>query len=58
MSNQKTADLLARLDTLTPQELKRYLVQELTRKKLGLTWEADFIERDAALNSNMVFPEL
>lgn len=58
MSNQKTADLLARLDTLTPQEVKRYLVQELTRKKLGLTWEADFIERDAALNSNMVFPEL
>ncbi|NLC22670.1 MAG: site-specific DNA-methyltransferase [Halomonadaceae bacterium] len=38
--------------------MKRYLVQELTRKKLGLVWEADLIERDAALNENMVFPEL
>jgi len=58
MSKQTTSDLLARLDTLTPQELKRYLVHELTRKKLGLVWEADLIERDAALNDNMVFPEL
>lgn len=58
MSNNTTIDLLARLDTLTPQELKRHLVQELTRKKLGLAWETDFVERDAALNSNMVFPEL
>lgn len=58
MSNQTTADLLTRLDTLTPQELKRYLVQELTRKKLGLVWESDLIERDAALNTNMVLPEL
>lgn len=58
MSKQTTSDLLARLETLTPQEMKRYLVQELTRKKLGLVWEADLIERDAALNENMVFPEL
>src|SRR5690554_2705436 len=49
MSKQTTSDLLARLDTLTPQELKRYLVHELTRKKLGLVWEADLIERDAAV---------
>lgn len=54
----KTAKLLARLDTLTPQELKRYLAQELTRKKLGLVWESDLIERDQALNSNLVFPAL
>lgn len=57
MINRKS-DLLARLDTLTPQEVKRYLVQELTRKRLGLVWEADLIERDAALNANMVFPQL
>lgn len=58
MSTSDKADLLARLDTLTPQELKRYLVQELTRKKLGLVWEADLIERDSALNANMVFPQI
>lgn len=58
MSTMNKADLLARLDTLTPQELKRYLVQELTRKKLGLVWEADLIERDSALNANMVFPKI
>ena len=58
MSTPNKADLLARLDTLTPQELKRFLVQELTRKKLGLVWEADLIERDSALNANLVFPKL
>jgi adenine-specific DNA-methyltransferase len=58
VSTPNKADLLARLDTLTPQELKRYLVQELTRKKLGLVWEADLIERDSALNANMVFPQI
>ena len=58
MSNQTTAELLARLDTLTHQELKRYLVQELTRKKLGLVWESDLIERDTAINANLVFPQL
>lgn len=58
MSSLNKTDLLARLDSLTPQELKRYLVQELTRKKLGLAWENDLIERDAALNANMVFPRV
>lgn len=56
--SKSQSDLLARLDTLTSQELKRYLVQELTRKKLGLVWEADLIDRDTALNANMVFPVL
>ncbi len=58
MTTPSKADLLARLDTLTIQELKRYLVQELTRKKLGLVWEADLIERDSALNANMVLPQV
>ncbi|KXS55604.1 MAG: DNA methylase N-4/N-6 domain-containing protein [Marinobacter sp. T13-3] len=48
--------ILARLDELTPQELKRYLAQELTEKRLGLHWEADLIERDKALNADLVFP--
>ncbi len=56
-TDSKTA-LLARLDTLTPQELKRYLAQELTRKKLGLVWERDLIEHDKALNANLVLPQL
>lgn len=58
MATSSKSDLLARLDTLTHQELKRYLVQELTRKKLGLVWEADLIERDSALNANMVLPQV
>ncbi|ABM21091.1 site-specific DNA-methyltransferase [Marinobacter nauticus] len=57
MSLNKKA-ILARLDELSPQELKRYLVQELTHKRLGLTWEADLIERDKALNSDLVFPRV
>ncbi|WP_439870933.1 site-specific DNA-methyltransferase [Pseudomonas syringae] len=58
MVSPSKSDLLSRLDTLTAQELKRYLAQELTRKKLGLVWEADLIERDSALNSDMVFPQV
>ncbi|WP_199796377.1 site-specific DNA-methyltransferase [Ectopseudomonas mendocina] len=58
MAAPSKSDLLSRLDTLTAQELKRYLVQELTRKKLGLVWEADLIERDSALNANMVLPQV
>lgn len=56
--SKKSKDLLARLDTLTPQEVKRLLVEELTRKKLGLVWETDLIERDAALNADIVLPVL
>lgn len=58
MASPSKSDLLSRLETLTTQELKRYLVQELTRKKLGLVWEADLIERDSALNANMVLPQV
>jgi adenine-specific DNA-methyltransferase len=50
--------ILAHLDTLSPQEVKRLLVEELTRKKLGLVWETDLIERDAALNADVVLPVL
>lgn len=58
MTQLKRADLLARLDLMTPDEIKRVLVHELTNKPLGLVWEADLIERDRALNSNVVLPEL
>lgn len=51
-------DLLAQLDGLNASQLRRLLVEHLTRQKLGLYWEANAIERDAALNANMVFPRL
>ncbi|WP_106077998.1 DNA methyltransferase [Chromobacterium amazonense] len=57
MSNPH-ASLLAQLDTLTPEQLRRLLVDQLTKKKLGLNWETNLIERDAALNANIVLPRL
>ena len=52
------SSLLAQLDQLDATQLRRLLVEHLSRRKLGLTWEADLIERDAALNANLVFPRL
>jgi adenine-specific DNA-methyltransferase len=55
-----TADnnLLAQLDNLNEQQLRRLLVEHLTKQKLGLYWEANAIERDQALNANIVLPRL
>lgn len=50
--------LLAQLDNLNEQQLRRLLVEHLTEKKLGLYWESNAIERDAALNANVVLPRL
>jgi adenine-specific DNA-methyltransferase len=59
MSNPTRADnLLAQLDGLNEQQLRRLLVEHLTKQKLGLYWEASAIERDAALNANLVLPRL
>ncbi len=55
---QKQTDLLSQLDALNAQELRRLLVEHLTRQKLGLYWEHNAIERDQALNANLVFPRL
>ena len=57
MSHQPS-DLLARLNTLNAPELRRLLVERLTQQKLGLYWESDALERDRALNANLVFPRL
>lgn len=51
-------NLLAQLDHLNAQQLRRLLVEHLTRQKLGLYWEANAIERDAALNGDLVLPRL
>ncbi|MFW9593911.1 MAG: site-specific DNA-methyltransferase, partial [Macromonas sp.] len=50
--------LLASLDHLNAQQLRRLLVEHLTQQKVGLYWEANAIERDAALNANVVLPRL
>lgn len=52
------ANLLAQLDHLNEQQLRRLLVEHLTKQKLGLYWEANAIERDAALNADVVLPRL
>ncbi len=48
--------LLQNLDGLSAAQLRRLLTEHLTRQKLGLNWEASAIERDAALNANIVLP--
>jgi adenine-specific DNA-methyltransferase len=57
MASQKS-DLLAQLEHLNAQQLRRLLVEQLTQKKLGLNWESNAIERDAALNANIVLPRI
>lgn len=54
----KTDSLLAQLDNMTPSQLRRLLVEQLTQKKLGLNWESNAIERDEALNADIVLPRL
>lgn len=54
----KSDSLLAQLDHLNEQQLRRLLVEHLTKQKLGLYWESSAIERDAALNANLVLPRL
>ncbi|MFZ4537309.1 site-specific DNA-methyltransferase [Propionivibrio sp.] len=56
--SQKHTDLLAQLNALNAPELRRLLVDHLTRQKLGLYWESSAVERDQALNANLVFPRL
>ena len=54
----RAANLLSQLDHLNAQQLRRLLVEHLTKQKLGLYWEANAIERDAALNADLVLPRL
>jgi adenine-specific DNA-methyltransferase len=51
-------DLLQSLENLTAPQLRRLLTEHLTKQKLGLYWESSAIERDAALNANIVLPRL
>jgi adenine-specific DNA-methyltransferase len=57
-SNRSTSALLNNLQNLNAQELRRLLAEHLTRQKLGLYWESNAIDRDAALNANIVLPRV
>lgn len=46
------------LEGLNEIELRRIIVEMRSRQKLGLTWEHDEIERDRALNANVILPRL
>lgn len=56
MTNKNVGSLLGQLESLNESQLRRLLVEHLTQQKLGLTWEASAIERDAALNADLVLP--
>lgn len=53
-----TASLLAQLKDLNAAQLRRLLVEHLTRQKLGLYWESNAIERDRALNAHVILPRV
>lgn len=58
MSSKKHESLLAQVEKMNEQELRRVLVEHLSKKKLGLVWESSAIARDQALNSDVILPEL
>ena len=58
MNSAQQSNLLAQLENLNAQQLRRLLAEHLSRRKLGLYWESDAIERDRALNANVVLPRL
>ena len=55
---KKAASITAQLANLNEHELRRLLVEQLTKQKLGIVWEHSAIERDRALNADVVLPRL
>ena len=58
MATAETTSLLAQLKNLDAHQLRRLLVEHLTKQKLGLYWESNAIARDAALNADVVLPRV
>lgn len=58
MASANNLHLLQELQHLNAEQLRRLLVEHLTKQKLGLYWESNAIARDAALNANVVLPRL
>lgn len=56
MQTTNAASLLAKLEQYNEHELRRLLIEQLTRQKVGLYWESDSIARDTALNADVVLP--
>lgn len=56
--NKAVRGIEAQLAGLNDQELRRLLIEHLSTRKLGLNWESSAIERDRALNSNIVLPRV
>ncbi|MFO0465659.1 MAG: site-specific DNA-methyltransferase, partial [Burkholderiales bacterium] len=54
----KPTELLKQLEGLNAAQLRRLLVEHLTKQKLGLYWESNAIARDLALNADVVLPRL
>jgi len=50
--------LLSKLSLMNEDELRRELAEILTRQRMGLVWEHSAIERDKALNADVVLPHL
>ncbi len=55
---QNESSNFAHLDGLSAAQLKRLLVEQLTRQKLGLYWEHDSLDRDRAINEHVVLPRV
>ena len=58
MATSTETILLEQFKDLNAQQLRRLLVDHLTKQKLGLYWESNAIKRDVALNANVVLPRL
>ena len=56
-SNTQSSNLPL-FDHLNAEQLRRLVVEQLTRQKLGLYWESDSLDRDRALNENVVLPRV
>ncbi len=56
--SQSLKTFAATLEGLSAEELRRLLIQEKSSKRLGLVWEQNEIERDKAINSDVVLPAL
>ncbi|MGE5451447.1 MAG: site-specific DNA-methyltransferase [Acidobacteriota bacterium] len=56
--SKKIESITAQLANLNERELRRLLIEKLVEQKLGLVWEHNSIERDKALNADVVLPTL
>jgi adenine-specific DNA-methyltransferase len=58
MLGQNINSQFQELENLNAPQLRRLLVEHLTKQKLGLYWESSAIQRDRALNANVVLPRM